>query len=155
MGTAHKRRILVAVRPRGATRIANALACDFALTFCHSLAQAQSLVANGHFDLVVCGVNFDESRMFDLLKHVKSHPSAKAIPFLCIKVFEGILHAGSYESVKGVCALLGATDFIDFAQWRKELGKEQAAEELRSTLHRFVGKASGTAPADGAPGTLG
>ena len=155
MGTAHKKNILVAVRPRGATRLANALASDFALTFCHSLAQAQSLLANDRFDLIVCGVNFDESRMFDLLKHAKSHPSTKAIPYVCIKVFEGILHADSYKSVKEVCTLLGAASFIDLAQWRKELGKEQAAEALRATLHQLIGQAAGATPEIGVPATLG
>jgi CheY-like chemotaxis protein len=136
--TTRKKRILVAIRPRAITRLSNALASDFVLTFCDSLVEAKNLLADGSFDLILCGVNFDESRMFELLRHVKSNPNTEAIPFVCIKVFEGMLHAGSYDGVKSACTLLKAEAFIDFAEWGKELGKEQAAKQLRTMLHQLV-----------------
>jgi CheY-like chemotaxis protein len=138
LGTKHKKRVLVAVRPRAATTLDNALASDFVLTFCHSLAEAQNLLANASFDLILCGANFDESRMFELLNFIKSNSATKAIPFVCIKVFEGILHDGSYESVKKACALLKAAAFIDLACWSGELGKEKMAERLRNALHQLI-----------------
>ena len=130
--------ILVAVRPRANDTLAAALASEFALTFCQSVAQAQSQLARRHFDLILCGVNFDESRMFDLLHHAKSDSGAKAIPFVCIKVFEGILHTGSYESVKQAGGLKGIAAFVDLAQWQKEFGKQQAEAQLRNTLHQLM-----------------
>lgn len=138
VGAIRKNSILVAVRPRASVMLANALACDFALTICQSLSEAQSQLARSHFDLILCGVNFDESRMFDLLHHAKSDPGTKTIPFVCIKVFEGILHTGSYDSVKQAGTLMGGTAFIDLAQWEKELGKEQAEALLRNTLHQLM-----------------
>ena len=120
------------------------MASDFALSVCHSLAEAHKLLAEDRFDLILCGVNFDESRMFELLDDVKANPATKALPFVCIKVFQSILHAGSYDSVKKAGALLGVATFIDLAQWRKEIGREQADAQLRSTLHQVILEASGT-----------
>lgn len=138
MGAMRKKSILVAVRPIANTILTHALASDFALTFCASLAEAQGQLAQTPFDLILCGVNFDESRMFDLLHHAKSDPGTKAIPFVCIKVFEGVLHTGSYESVKQAGMVKGVVAFIDLAAWEQEGGREQADARLRTTLHQLM-----------------
>jgi hypothetical protein len=76
--------------------------------------------------------------MFDLLQYVKATPSTKTIPFVSVKVLEGILSQSSYENVKKAISLLGAAAFIDLAQWRIDLGKDEAAAQLRKTLHQLI-----------------
>lgn len=141
LDTGHAHRILAAVRPRGRTRLENALAGHFSLTFADSLASAVRLLESERFQLILCGTNFDESRMFELLRHAKAAPLARELPFVCIKIFEGILHDGSYDSVERAVKLLGAAAFVDLAQWRVEYGKEQAAQQLRAILAGLIADA--------------
>jgi hypothetical protein len=89
---------------------------------------------------IVCGTNFDESRMFDLLRYMKSNERARNLPFVGVKVFGSVLHDGTYAGVEKAAKLLGASAYIEFAQWRVEMGKLDAAMNLRSTLHALIAK---------------
>jgi hypothetical protein len=137
LNTERKRSVLVAVRPKGVGRLTNVLAQDFNLIFCHSLAEVEEQLGP-EIDAVVCGTNFDESRMFDLLRAVKADARYKSIPFVCIKVLDGVLHDATYASVKKASTLMGASGFFDLAQARAELGKAEAAAELRGMLRQFI-----------------
>lgn len=48
-----------------------------------TIFEAKQLLQSGQYDLIICTVLFDESRMFDLLKFAKSTPKWKRIPFIC------------------------------------------------------------------------
>lgn len=137
LDTNRKRTILVAVRPQGVDRLTNVLAQDFNLIFCHSLAEVEKQLGS-EIDAVVCGTNFDESRMFELLRAVKTDIRYKSIPFVCVKVLDGVLHDATYASVKKASTLMGASGFFDLAQARAELGKAEAAAELRRMLCQFI-----------------
>lgn len=132
-----RRTVIVAVRPQGVDRLRNVLAPDFTLIFCHSLAEVEKQLDSGA-DAIVCGTNFDESRMFELLRTVKADTKYKSIPFVCIKVLDGVLHDATYASVKKASTLMGASGFFDLAQARAELGKVEAAAELRRMLRQFI-----------------
>jgi hypothetical protein len=136
-----KQRLLVAVRPHGVERLTNVLASDFTLIFCHTITEVQQHLTED-IDAVVCGTNFDESRMFDLLRYVKASPTHNTIPFVCIKVLEGVLNEATYASVKKASTLLGAAAFFDLAQARHDVGKDKAARALRSTLHLLMNQAA-------------
>jgi hypothetical protein len=137
LDTTRKRTVLVAVRPQGVDRLTNVLAQEFNLIFCHSLAEVEQQLGP-EIDAVVCGTNFDESRMFELLRAVKADTRYKSIPFVCIKVLDGVLHDATYASVKKASTLMGASGFFDLAQARAELGKVKAAAELRRMLRQFI-----------------
>jgi hypothetical protein len=138
LNTKQKNKLLVATRPRGVTRLLEALERDFTLIFSHSLADVQDVLGKAEIDAIVCGTNFDESKMFDLLRYVKNIPTAQDIPFVCVKVLGGILHQGSYEGVKKAITLLGASAFVDLAQWEIDLGRDHADGQLRNTIHQLI-----------------
>ncbi|MEC4720370.1 hypothetical protein RY831_14505 [Noviherbaspirillum sp. CPCC 100848] len=129
--------LLVAVRPKGLPRLCKALEAEFSLAFCHTLADAQAML-DKDIQGIVCGTNFDESRMFDLLRYAKSKEQARNLPSVCVKVFGSVLHDGTFAGVEKAAKLLGASAYIDFAQWRVEMGKLDAAMKLRSTLHALI-----------------
>lgn len=129
--------VLLAVRPQGVERLTNVLAEDFSLIFCHSLSDVQEQLSPC-IDAVVCGTNFDESRMFELLRTVKSDSRYQSLPFVCAKVLDGVLNESTYASVKKASTLMGASAFFDLAQASLHLGDAQAAEALRTTLHDLI-----------------
>lgn len=131
-------KLLIATRPRGVESMTRALSSEFDLVFCQSMAEAQDLLEHERFDLIGSGTNFDDSRMFDLLRYVKAQSSTKSTPFVCIKVRHGILPPEAYETIAKAVILCGAAAFIDYGKWVNELGEEDATQELCRTLHQII-----------------
>jgi len=83
--------------------------------------------------MVVCGVHFDESRMFELLDYVRVR--CPGVRFAGVRVLpEDIPRRLSVKAVGLALKALGAVDYIDFAKLAEELGDEHAEEPLRRSL---------------------
>jgi hypothetical protein len=108
---------------------------------CTSLAAAESFLRH-EIDLIVCGLEFDESRMFDLLRKVKSEAATRSIPFLCVKSRSGALDRTIHESIEIAVHALGAKGFYDLAQQRQLLGEETAIRQIGAHIYRLVSDAS-------------
>lgn len=136
-----KPKLLLAIRPKAVTRLSNVLGAEFSLVFCHTVDDALNTI-DDDIDAVICGTNFDESRMFELLRHVKGNRKTRTLPVICMKVFGGVLHEGSYAGVEKAVELLEAAAYVDFTRWRLELGKAEAAEKLRALIRGLTCKTS-------------
>jgi hypothetical protein len=109
----------------------------------HSLSQAKALLqsnADG-ISLVACGVHFDDSRMFDLLRYVRE--SFPRIPFVCCRVLEMQYSQISIPAIALSAASLGAVTFFDLPGRAKEVGREAAEQEFRSALLKHLPRAHG------------
>jgi CheY-like chemotaxis protein len=104
---------------------------------CSSLGAAMSALRHD-IDLIVCGLHFDESRMFDLLRAVKADPATRDIPFLCVKAISGALDRTIYESIKISTRALGAEDFYDLSEERERLGEKLAVRQIGEYIYRLV-----------------
>jgi CheY-like chemotaxis protein len=131
-------RILIAAATDSAQAASQALKKDFALTFCTSLVDARSVLKDG-FDLILCGLHFDEGRMFDFLREVKADPQTKSIPFLCIKSTDGMLSPAISQSIEIASHSLGANGFVDLFQWKAAHGDEEAYEKFRRLVIEVMG----------------
>lgn len=85
-------------------------------------------------DLIVCGIHFDDSRMFDLLRLVKADPKSRSIPFFCFRDLESELAPAILESLDISSRALGAAGFVDLYALKQRFGLERADEEFRSLL---------------------
>src|SRR5437899_9265582 len=104
---AKKSRILVACVQEAYTRLF-AIFTGHELTFVTTLADAQTALRADHFNVIMIGVNFDESRMFDLLQHVRADsklPGARGL-------FSGV----SVELFKSFASLCAAGPSL-ISQW--------------------------------------
>ena len=72
------RRVLVADTAEGDRRIA-AILSGYELRFVRTLEEARCALQDDGIDLVLIGVHFDDSRMFDLLRYVRANPG-KVVP---------------------------------------------------------------------------
>jgi CheY-like chemotaxis protein len=109
----------------------------YAYVVTSSFAEAQALIADGT-DLVLCGLNFSDGRMFDLLRTVKANPDTRSIPFLCIKAVEGTLSPDIFQGIEIASKALGADEFIELSKWKIELGEEAAFTKLLKIIDRLV-----------------
>lgn len=131
------KRLLVAAAPESILAVSRALESHFTLIGAGSVAEAQSRVVQG-IDLILCGLHFDEGRMFDLLRYVKANPATKSIPFLCIKSGDGTLSPALLESVEIASKALGADGFVVLHDWKKDFGDDAAYEKLRHLINRLI-----------------
>ena len=83
------------------------------LTFVRTLDEARSTLAGRNFDLIVIGVHFDESRMFDLLRHVRWQERHRATPVVCLLSAAFTRHAIAAEGLEIAVKALGGTAYLD------------------------------------------
>ena len=87
-----------------------------------------------HFDVIVCGTHFAESKMFDLLRHAKASPTSCETPILCVRVLDGELDSSAFQGISLATTALGAAAFVDLNRWRREYGYDAAREKLRDLV---------------------
>ena len=125
--------IVVADTGEAFAALREGLGTDLPLVNAATLAQAKRLVT-GRTPLVLCDCHFDDGRMYDLLRHLKSVPELSAVPFLAIRMQEGQLDDAMYESVKIATRALGGDGFIDLFRWRMKYGPQAASRKLAERL---------------------
>jgi hypothetical protein len=101
-----------------------------------TLEKAEQMLRNRFFDMIVCTVFFDESRMFDLLRLAKSTPEWQCIPFVCARVRQHVLEASvAREAIAFTCKSLGAAEFLDVANYPYPADTDR---EMRAAVERLL-----------------
>jgi CheY-like chemotaxis protein len=132
------KKILVAVNRPVRQLVSHALqSSDWDLIYCDSVEEAKQLL-HQHCDLIFCTLRFDSSRLFDLLQYAKADPQIKSIPFVALKITDGVLSESAVKAVLKTAQLSGADACVNLAQWRKQLGDEPAYEKLRNRIRRLL-----------------
>ena len=99
----------------------------FARTHDHALRE----LAEGACDLLVIGVHFDDSRMFDLLRAVRTDQRFAGLPVVCVKSRRpGRISIASQDLEMAVRAL-GADAFLDLSDLEHD-------EALRGKLRALL-----------------
>ncbi|NEX63912.1 hypothetical protein [Noviherbaspirillum galbum] len=133
--TAKDKTILVAVRPRDVPQVTDVLGSEFSLVITHSMEDAVAEL-DERIGFVACGVHFDSGRMFDLLRHVKSHAPFNALPFYIL------LGSGRYSpqimhGIRSAAKLMGASGFTDLSVLRETYG-DQAYARMRQVVREAL-----------------
>ena len=110
-----------------------ALGADLELIPVTTLADAVGMLErNRDLSVVICGVHFDESRMYDLLRWVRSR--LPKLPFVCVRILDAELPRISLEAIELAAHTLGAAAFIDFPDLVAQRGEKEAEQELRRAV---------------------
>jgi CheY-like chemotaxis protein len=126
-------KILVAASPEPRVIVERILA-GHELFCAQTMAQAEQFLREGTFDLILCTIVFDESKMFDLLRLVKSAPTWQRIPFVGARVRSHILHSrATLEAAAFTCRQLGAEAFLDIKSYPVE-----PEREMRDAIERLL-----------------
>lgn len=131
-------KILVALRPEHRELISSILG-NSDLVFASSIDEAYASLGPD-LDLIICGLHFENGRMYDLLKFSKAYQQTKDIPFLCVQITGGILPYGAFKSMVTAFDVLGGDLFVQLAKWRIELGDQQAFTKLLDVIKVLAGK---------------
>ena len=107
-------RVLVADVPEMDEKIRECLP-GHDLTFVRTMHDAIVGLRRGGFQLVVVGLEFDESRMFELLQHVRALPAYRDIPVVCVHAENMNLSEGAMKSINIAVKALGGIGFLNLA----------------------------------------
>jgi PleD family two-component response regulator len=126
--------VLVADLPELDGRL-SAVLLGHRLSFVRTMYEAERRLAAEDFALVIIGLHFDDSRMFDLLRHVRSPGRHRHVPVLCLRTQSHRQAAISSESLKIACEALEGDAFIDFGAYPSDVEAEVA---LRQEVDRLL-----------------
>jgi CheY-like chemotaxis protein len=131
-------RILAAVPSQALAVLDQAFGKGAVLLPAHTMEEAVTLASTG-IDAILCGVHFDESRMFDLLRTIKANSALKDLPFICVRLVGMNLAPAITQSLEISCTALGATKFVDFYLLEREFGSNafnELARIIQSSIPR-------------------
>jgi hypothetical protein len=114
-----------------------ALGAHMDFTFVNSLNAARDVVrTNPDLAMIICGVHFDESRMYDLLDF--SRRERPDVPFLCVRVLDSEIPRISRQAIAIAAQSAGVAAFIDFAGAAIQRGAIAAEQMLESAVVRTL-----------------
>lgn len=110
-------RILIADVQEGVDRLTRVLCESHSLLIAKTLVDANKLVARWEdVDAIICGIQFDDSRMLELLAAIKSSGSNKHIPFICFRQASTGLSFSSEHATDLAATVLGACAYINASE---------------------------------------
>lgn len=129
-----RRRILAAMRPEGAVAVERALGRYAEIVPAYTFDDAMKRLETANdFNLVLCGIYFAHTRMFDLLRAAKEKDSS--IPFVCCRIGESEIPQVTLEAVGIAAKSMGAQDFINLPLLRPDPAADQ---DFRSLVLRHL-----------------
>jgi hypothetical protein len=132
-------RILVAGVPETYNRLFTILA-GYTPHFADTFANAQARLKKTMYHLVMIGIHFDESRMFDLLRQLKASDEYAPVPVVCYRATLGAETQTklTMQAVEIACGALGAAGFLDLLEFSDDEAANIALRKLvEQTLERY------------------
>jgi hypothetical protein len=126
--------ILVADVASGQDTIRNIVGNDAAVMGASTLQSAMRRIEAGEPQLVICGIHFDESRMFDLLQAANATAQGRLLPFLCFREIESELPPALFQGMEMSCRAMGAAGFVDLHHLKQLYGVEEADRTFRDII---------------------
>ena len=105
-------KVLVADVPEADEQIRDCLP-GHSLHFVRTLAQAIRELRRDGYQLIVIGMHFDESRMFELQRYVRGLPELKHVPVICVQCLDVLLSDAVLKNMDDAVKALGGTAFVD------------------------------------------
>jgi CheY-like chemotaxis protein len=126
-------KILVAASPEPRAVVERVLA-GHELSCAETMAEGEQLLRERTFDLIICTIVFDESKMFDFLRLAKSRLEWQRIPFVGARVRAQVLHSPTaLKAAALTCQTLGAEAFLNIADYQVD-----PEREMRDAIERVL-----------------
>jgi CheY-like chemotaxis protein len=132
-------RILIAATPDSIADLERILKKQHESVVVSTMSEALVQLRIQAFDLVMIGVHFNESRMFDLLPEVHKSPENADTPIICFSTRDTPLTRAMHQSIDVLSKLLGAWMYLD--QHEFSVSKDPDAEMRRIIERCLTGEA--------------
>lgn len=124
-------KVLAADKPEGIQTLRNILNGHADILSASTLSDAAAMLNGQSVDLILCGIHFDDSRMFDLLGLARQSARTKDIPFLVFRDMANQLDRIFSKSIEIAAMSLGAIGFIDLFSLKQNFGIVEADKQFR------------------------
>ena len=94
------------------------------LVFVRTMYEAIHALRHDGFQLVVIGLEFDESRMLELLQHVRGLPAYKEVPVVCVYAEQMNLSESVLKNIDVAVKALGGKAFLDLSAGAINYGED-------------------------------
>jgi len=121
-------RVLVADVPEMESTLRDCLP-GHELTFVRTMREAIFALRRDGFGLIVIGLHFDESRMIELLSHVRGLEKYRDAPVICVQGIEVNLPGSVLRSIDVAVKALGGTAFLDLREGAEKFREHCGALE--------------------------
>lgn len=129
-----RRKVLAAMRPEGAVAVERALGRYVEVVPVYTFEDAlKQLNGSDGLGLILCGMYFAETRMFDLLRLARE--KFPEIPVVCCRVGQSEVPQVTLEAVAIAAKSMGAVEFVDMPLLRPDAVADQ---EFRSMVLRHL-----------------
>ena len=108
-------KVLVADVPEADEKIRECLP-GHDLHFVRTLVDAVRELRKDGYQMVVIGMHFDESRMFELLRYVRSLRERHDVPVICVQCMDVLLSEAVLKNMDDAVKALGGTAFVDLRE---------------------------------------
>ena len=126
--------ILVAAAPAGVQRLERALH-GYRLVPVANMDEAKEALAQRHFACAILGVQFDESRMLEVLGYLRADERYRAIPAVCVIGIKGRLRGGAIGALDQAARALDARQVLDMDAFPDDA---EGNDRLRSEVERCL-----------------
>ncbi len=124
-----RRKVLAAMRPEGAVAVERALGGYVELVTAHTFDDAMKrLQQRGDIALVLCGIYFEETRMFELLRTAKH--KFPGVPVVCCRIGQSEVPQVTLEAIGIAAKSMGAEEFVDVPLLRPDAAADQEFRRL-------------------------
>ncbi|HEY9677677.1 MAG TPA: hypothetical protein V6C76_06695 [Drouetiella sp.] len=106
-------KILIADIRQGATRLSHILAAKHTLFYGNTVESVIDLAKHNPIDLIIIGVLFDYSRMFDLVKEAKKTPELEGVTVMGFSDEHTDMTMTSRNMLESTMHIVGASDYVD------------------------------------------
>jgi hypothetical protein len=104
--------VLAAVVPEMDEKLRECLP-DHPLSFARSMLDAMSALRHDAYQLIVIGLDFDESRMLELLQYVRGLPKYQEVPAVCVHANDMHLSEAVMKNIDVAVKALGGIGFLN------------------------------------------
>src|SRR6516165_1842919 len=108
-------RILVADVPEACERLKQALSSHYEIDDASNYDEAITLLKSNHYDLLICGEHFDDSKMFELMGAARFELNLHHLAMICFRHLHSRFSSRVHKAVQMSAELMGACTFIDEA----------------------------------------
>jgi len=105
----------------------------------NTMRAAEKLLKDEVFDLIVAGLHFDESQMFELIREVRKSQKNATRPIICFCSRETSMSRLMYESLESSTKVLGAWMYLNESSYRDHQNPDA---EIRRIIERCLTKES-------------
>jgi hypothetical protein len=102
--------------------------------YVRTLAEAQRALEREPFSMVLVGVHFDESRMFDLLRYLQSRGQPVGCAVICMRSQHFVSPAITIEGLEIAAKALGCNLFLDLTWYADDAQGNGAIRALLEAL---------------------